>query len=163
MLRNIFVKDFRHCCLHCGLRFRDHFDLLSGLRECWHGMTDTDYHSWKKPITLVITAPSGSLLVEWNALKKSVHTLLAAFCISMLILPVWVLIGRSMGPTRASESSFGSDELLLHKAGEVMPFGKVDELHCHLYVLSHYSRQSLLILVPSLKLLWVILWTTSKW
>lgn len=69
-------------------------------------MTDADYHSWRKPITLVITAPSGPLSVEWNTLQNSLCILLAAFYISStLILPVWVLIVQSMGPSCASEPS----------------------------------------------------------
>lgn len=50
--------------------------------------------------------PRGPFSVEWNALQNSLCILLAAFCISsMLIHPVWVLIAQSMGPSRASEPS----------------------------------------------------------
>lgn len=38
--------------------------LLPGLRVCWLSMTDADYHSWRKPITLVIAAPLGLFSVE---------------------------------------------------------------------------------------------------
>lgn len=81
-------------------------------------MTDADYHSWRKPITLVITAPSGPFSVEWNALQNSLCILLAVFCISsMLIHPVWALITQSMGPSRASEPSLARMSFCSTKRG----------------------------------------------
>lgn len=110
--------ELRGCSQQRGVRFGDHCDLLSGLRVCWHGMTDADYHSWRKPITLVITAPSGPFSLEWNALQNSLCILLAAFCTSsMLIRPVWVLIAQSMGPSRASEPSLARMSFCSTKQG----------------------------------------------
>lgn len=81
-------------------------------------MTDADYHSWRKPITLVITAPSGPLSVEWNALQNSLCILLAAFCISSMLIPlVWVLIAQAMGPSRASEPSLAPMSFCFTKQG----------------------------------------------
>lgn len=95
----------------------DDRDLLRGPSVCWHGMTDTDYHSYRKPITLVIMAPSGLLLVEWNALHNSLCVLLAAFCVSSLLIPPSLSVNSAVNGTLARLGALsGSDELLLHKA-----------------------------------------------
>lgn len=81
-------------------------------------MTDADYHSWRKPITLVITAPSGLLSVEWNALQNSQHLSWQRFYISSMLIPlVWVLIVQSMGPSCASEPSLARMSFCSTKQG----------------------------------------------
>lgn len=138
---NVLLVKFRGCCQQRGARFGDHCDLLSGLRVCWHGMTDADYHSWRKPITLVITAPSGSLSVEWNTLQNSLCIPLAAFCISsMLIPPVWVFIVQSMGPSRASEPSLAQMSFCFTKQGGHAS-READELHSPICLLSLFMTK----------------------
>lgn len=122
-------------------------------------MTDADYHSWRKPITPVITAPSGFLWVEWNALQNSLCNLLTVFCISVLIPSVWALIAQSMGPTQASEPSTAPMSLLpALQSREVMPFEEADELQSPLFVFL-YSRQRLFIFIfgAFLKLIFSVL------
>lgn len=63
-----FHRNFGGRSQQRGARLGDMYDLLSGLRVYWQGMTDADYHTRRKPITLVIMAPSGSLSVECNTL-----------------------------------------------------------------------------------------------
>lgn len=122
--------------------FRDHCDLLGGLRVCWHSMTDADYHCWRKPITLVITAPSGFLSVEWHALQNSLHiTLERVFCVpSFLIPPVEVLIVQSMGPSRASEPSPAPMSSCFTKQGGRTSW-ETDELHPSICLLSLFMTK----------------------
>lgn len=112
-------KELRGSCQQRWVRFRNHCDLLSGLRVCWHGMTDADYHSWRKPITLVITAPSGSLSVEWNALRISLRIPPERFFLCFLCPDPssWSVNSAVNGALPCLRALSGSDELLLHKAG----------------------------------------------
>lgn len=124
----------------------DRCDLLSGLRVCWHGMTDADYHSGESQLLWSSRHPRG--LSWWNEMRY--RTLCAAFCISsMLILSVWVLIVQSMGHSHASQALYGSDELLLHKAGRSCLLEK--RMNYSLLCLSSLSIQdkTLFILDPS--------------
>lgn len=91
------------------------------LRVCWRGMTDADYHSRRKPITLVITAPGVPLGRMKRITDFSAHPPgKVFFCVcvsSVLIPPVEVLIVQSMGPSRASEPSLAAMSFCFTKQG----------------------------------------------
>lgn len=116
--QSVSPSEFMGCCQQRRVRFGDRCDLLSGLRVCWHGMTDADYHSCRKPITLVITAPSGSLLVEWIALQNSLCILSGSVLYFLYADPPSLSVNSAVNGTLPRLRALsGSDELLLDKAG----------------------------------------------
>lgn len=123
----------------------EHGDLLGGLRVCWHGMTDADYHSWRKPITVVITAPSGPFSVEWNALQDfSVHPPGSALYFLNAEPPglsVNIAVNGTL-PSRLSPLWLGWAPA--PQSREVVPLGEADKLHSPLFIISLCSKWSTL-------------------
>lgn len=127
-------------------------------------MTDTDYHSHRKPITLVIVAPSGPLSVEWNALQNSLCILLATFCISSMLIPPHLSVNSAVNGTLPRLRALsGSDELLLHKAGRSCLLEK--RMNYILLRLSSFYIQdkAFFYFVPFLTALSQRPWITREW
>lgn len=124
-----FHMNFGECSQQRGARLRDIYDLLGGLRVYWQGVTDGDYHTRRKPITLVIMAPSGSLSVECNTLWSSVHafgSILYFLCADPSSISVNSIVNGILLHLGVFS---GSNQLLLHKCSETMAFRKWDEFH----------------------------------
>lgn len=126
----------QNCTAQCG-RFGDGCDLLSGLRVCWRGMTDADYHSWRKPITLVITAPSGPFLLEWNALQNPLYIPLSAFHFRSMLIPPSLSVNRTVNGTLPSLalSPVWLQWASAPQSKEVVPFWESGELYSTLFCL----------------------------